>query len=88
MSSETQRETLKQKRPGVRPMLVSIHAAVALNGAIGRDGGLPWRLSEVMIGRSHFRAIAEHTMHDRGVRTNPRPIRSADDIIEILELCA
>ncbi len=50
--------------------------------------GLPWRLSEVMIGRSHFRAIAEHTMHDRGIRTNPRPIRSADDIVEILELCA
>ncbi len=50
--------------------------------------GLPWRLSEVMLGRSHFRAIAEHTMQDRGVRTNPRPIRSADDIVEILELCA
>ncbi len=50
--------------------------------------GLPWRLSEVMLGRSHFRAIAEHTMHDRGVRSNPRPIRSADDIVEILELCA
>jgi maleylacetate reductase len=50
--------------------------------------GLPWRLSEVMIGRSHFRAIAEHTMHDRGIRSNPRPIKSADDIVEILELCA
>ncbi len=50
--------------------------------------GLPWRLSEVMLGRSHFRQIAEHTMHDRGVRFNPRPIRSADDIVEILELCA
>jgi maleylacetate reductase len=50
--------------------------------------GLPWRLSEVMIGRSHFRAIAEHTMHDRGVRSNPRPIKSADDIVDILELCA
>jgi maleylacetate reductase len=50
--------------------------------------GLPWRLSEVMLGRSHFRAIAEHTMQDRGVRANPRPIRSADDIVEILELCA
>ena len=50
--------------------------------------GLPWRLSEVMLGRSHFRAIAEHTMHDRGIRSNPRPIKSADDIVEILELCA
>ena len=26
-------------------MRVTDHAAVALNGAIGRDGGLPWRLS-------------------------------------------
>ena len=49
---------------------------------------LPWRLSEVLLGASHFRAIAEHTMHDRGIRTNPRPIRSADDIVEILELAA
>jgi maleylacetate reductase len=50
--------------------------------------GLPWRLSEVLIGSSNFRAIAEHTMHDRAVRTNPRPIRSPDDIVEILELAA
>jgi maleylacetate reductase len=50
--------------------------------------GLPWRLSEVLIGRSRFRDIAEHTMHDRGIRTNPRPIKSADDIVEILELAA
>lgn len=50
--------------------------------------GLPWRLSEVLIGASHFRDIAEHTMHDRSIRTNPRPIRSADDIVEILELAA
>lgn len=26
-------------------MKISIHAAVAQNGVIGRDGGLPWRLS-------------------------------------------
>ncbi len=50
--------------------------------------GLPWRLSELLIGASHFRAIAERTMHDRAIRTNPRPIRSAGDIVEILELCA
>jgi len=49
---------------------------------------LPWRLSELLIGASQHRAIAEHTMHDRSIRTNPRPIRSADDIVEILELCA
>jgi maleylacetate reductase len=50
--------------------------------------GLPWRLSEVLLGASHFRAIAEHALHDRAIRSNPRPIRSADDVIEILELAA
>lgn len=50
--------------------------------------GLPTQLAEVGIGRSHFQAIAEHTMHDRGIRTNPRPIRSAEDIVEILEIAA
>jgi len=25
-------------------------------------------------------------MHDRGIRSNPRPIKGADDIMEILEL--
>jgi len=50
--------------------------------------GLPWRLSEVLIGSSHFQEIAEHTVHDRSIRTNPRPIRTADDIVEILELAA
>jgi dihydrofolate reductase len=43
LSSQTNSEASEQKRP--RPLLISIHAAVALNGAIGRDGGLPWRLS-------------------------------------------
>ena len=43
MTSQTNSEASEQKRSS--PMRVSIHAAVALNGAIGRDGGLPWRLS-------------------------------------------
>jgi maleylacetate reductase len=49
---------------------------------------LPWRLSELLIGASQHRAIAVHTMHDRSIKTNPRPIKSAGDIVEILELCA
>jgi maleylacetate reductase len=48
--------------------------------------GLPTELEKVGIHRDQFRAIAEHAMHDRGIQSNPRPIRSADDIIEILEL--
>jgi maleylacetate reductase len=48
--------------------------------------GLPQRLREVGIKREDFRAIAEHTMHDPPVRANPRPINSADDLVEVLEL--
>ncbi len=48
--------------------------------------GLPQRLREVGIKREDFRVIAEHTMHDPPVRANPRPITSADDLVEILEL--
>jgi maleylacetate reductase len=65
----------------------TLPAAIVVRDLVIRLG-LPWRLSEVLIGSSHFRDIAEHTMHDRSIRTNPRPIRSADDIVEILELAA
>ncbi len=47
---------------------------------------LPTDLAAVGIGPGQFRAIAEHTLHDRGVRSNPRPIKGANDILEILEL--
>ena len=48
--------------------------------------GLPSRLRDVGIKREDLRPIAEHTMHDPPVRANPRPIKTADDIVEILEL--
>jgi maleylacetate reductase len=48
--------------------------------------GLPTRLAQIGIRPDQFRAIAEHAMHDRGVRSNPRPIRDPADIVEILEL--
>jgi maleylacetate reductase len=50
--------------------------------------GLPTTLAEVGVSSDQFRAIAEQTMHDRGVRTNPRPIHSAEDVVEILKLAA
>ncbi len=55
---------------------------------LARGLGLPTDLASVGIDRAEFPAIAEHTMHDRGVRSNPRPIRGAADIMEILELAA
>src|SRR3954451_2647288 len=48
--------------------------------------GLPTDLASVGIGPDQFQAIAEHTMHDRGVHSNPRPIKSPEDIVEILEI--
>jgi maleylacetate reductase len=50
--------------------------------------GLPTDLKSVGIGPDQFQAIAEHTMHDRGVRSNPRPITGPADIVEILKLAA
>jgi alcohol dehydrogenase class IV len=49
---------------------------------------LPSDLKSVGIGRDQFQAIAEHTLHDAGVRTSPRPIAGAADIVEILEIAA
>ncbi|HEY5072352.1 MAG TPA: iron-containing alcohol dehydrogenase [Caulobacteraceae bacterium] len=48
--------------------------------------GLPTNLAAVGIRPDQFRAIAEHTMSDRGIRSNPRPITGPDDVVEILEL--
>jgi maleylacetate reductase len=48
--------------------------------------GLPTDLASVGIRPDQFQAIAEHTMHDGGVRSNPRPIAGPQDIVEILEI--
>ena len=50
--------------------------------------GLPTDLKSVGIGPESFQAIAEHTMHDAGVRTGARPITGPEDIVAILELAA
>jgi maleylacetate reductase len=50
--------------------------------------GLPTTLKSVGITPDKFQAIAERTMHDAGVRVNPRPITGPGDIVEILELAA
>jgi len=50
--------------------------------------GLPADLKSVGIGPESFQAIAEHTLHDAGVRTGARPINGPDDIVEILRLAA
>ncbi len=47
--------------------------------------GLPTRLSDVGVNRSDFAAIARDTMEDLTVATNPRPIASENEVIEVLE---
>jgi maleylacetate reductase len=61
-------------------------AAAAAVKSLAQDLGLPTDLAAIGIGVAQFRAIAEHTMHDRGVRSNARPISSPEDIVAILEL--
>jgi maleylacetate reductase len=60
-------------------------AAVTVK-SLARDLGLPTDLAAVGIRPDQFAAIADHTMHDRGVRSNPRPITGPADIVAILEL--
>lgn len=62
-------------------------ASDAVRGLV--DGlDLPTDLASVGVTRQDFQAIAEHTMHDNGVRNSPRPISGPRDIVEILELAA
>lgn len=48
--------------------------------------GLPTRLRDVGVKREDFQVIAEKSMHDLAVKTNPRPIEKPADVVEILEL--
>jgi alcohol dehydrogenase len=47
--------------------------------------GCAVRLRETTLRRDLLPAIAEHTMSERGVYFNPRPIRGADEVLHILE---
>jgi maleylacetate reductase len=62
------------------------HSAAEAVKSLARALDLPTDLAAVGIRPEQFAAIADHTMHDRGVRSNPRPINRPADIVEILEL--
>jgi maleylacetate reductase len=66
------------------PQMSAGDAVRSLCGSLG----LPTTLAAVGVRPDQYAAIAEHTMTDRGVRSNPRPIRSAADVVEILKLAA
>lgn len=57
-------------------------------GAVARliaDLGLPTRLRDLGVEKAQFQQIAAGAMENLWVRTNPRPVRSPDDVIELLE---
>jgi alcohol dehydrogenase class IV len=60
-------------------------AAHAVAGLI-RDLGLPRTLGEVGIKEDQLEQIAEMAVANPVVRANPRPIRAAGDVMEILRL--
>ncbi|QIL79796.1 iron-containing alcohol dehydrogenase [Diaphorobacter sp. HDW4A] len=48
--------------------------------------GLPTRLRDIGVPSSDLAEVAEKSLHDPGMRHNPRPVRSAADALEILEM--
>jgi maleylacetate reductase len=67
-------------RPGV--------SAAQVVGDLIAKLGLPRTLGEVGVKKDQFETIAKAAMQDRGIYSNPRPIKSWEDILEILELAA
>lgn len=59
--------------------------AADLIEALARELGMPTRLRDVGVERTHFEAIAAGGMQNMMVRSNPRPIASPADIVAILE---
>ena len=49
-----------------------------------RDLGLPRTLREVDVPEEGLAAIAAATLHDRSLRTNPKPIADAGPIMAVL----
>lgn len=64
-----------------------VPASEALDRFI-RGLGMPRTLGEVGVGEDRFQQVAEYTLLDIWGRTNPRPVRSADDILQILRMAA
>ncbi len=62
-------------------------ASAVLDGFI-RGLGMPRTLAEVGVEPDRFQLVADYTLLDIWGRTNPRPVRSADDILEILRRAA
>ena len=62
-----------------------VPASAALDQFI-RGLGMPRTLSEVGVGEDKLQQIADYTLLDIWGRTNPRPIKTAADVMQILRL--
>ena len=60
-------------------------AAAAMRAFVG-GLGVPGRLADVGIGREDLHALAGHYDGTGPISTNPRPVRGAQDVVEIFEL--
>ena len=52
--------------------------------AVSRHWGLPMTLSALGLNASDLPAIAEHTLGERGLALNPRPVTTSADVLTIL----
>jgi alcohol dehydrogenase class IV len=59
-----------------------------LGDVVVRELGLKRSLKEANVGRDMFQKLAEISMADPFMETNPVPIKSPSQVMEILELCA
>ena len=60
--------------------------AAQVVGDLIAELGMPTRLKDVDVRKDQFQSIAEASMHDRWIRTNPRKIIDPAQVIEILEM--
>ena len=77
------------KQHRIRACLGDTHATAADSlDAFIRGLGMPRTLHEVGVGEDQFQKVAEYTLLDIWGRTNPRPVRTAADVMEILRKAA
>lgn len=62
-----------------------VHASEAV-GHFVEELGMPRSLCEVGVSAEQFATIAEHALGDPWMKTNPRPVEDARDVIEILQM--
>ena len=70
------------------PGIVRFNGEASLAGRIEElraSIGVPTRLRDLGVKREALAAVAKHVMGERGVYFNPRAVRSAEEVLELLE---